>query len=225
MKRETYLCLGYLWGLACGVPPRVPVCSSCREDLPVENFNLRSDRASGCQSYCKRCSRDRGREGQRRLRQDPEYRLAELDRENRRYQRDPDYRGRRIARTRAYHALERGEIRRAPCPCGNPQAEMHHEDYSKPLEVTWLCRACHLLEHNGPDRTAQTGNEAGKALNLEEDRIAALLQRFDQRRAAEAATSSAEPSNDREAPRLQGPGIARASFSDRGSRLIAYSRR
>lgn len=32
--------------------------------------------------------------------------------------------------------------------CGWPQVEMHHEDYDKPLEVTWLCRACHEIRHN-----------------------------------------------------------------------------
>lgn len=24
---------------------------------------------------------------------------------------------------------------------------MHHPDYSKPLEVVWMCRPCHLAEH------------------------------------------------------------------------------
>lgn len=28
------------------------------------------------------------------------------------------------------------------------QLDGHHEDYSKPLEVIWLCRNCHKLEHN-----------------------------------------------------------------------------
>lgn len=29
----------------------------------------------------------------------------------------------------------------------------HHEDYSKPLEVEWLCRACHALRHARPRRS------------------------------------------------------------------------
>ena len=25
----------------------------------------------------------------------------------------------------------------------------HHEDYEKPLDITWLCRSHHALLHNG----------------------------------------------------------------------------
>jgi hypothetical protein len=31
--------------------------------------------------------------------------------------------------------------------CGTGQTEAHHPDYSKPLEVVWLCRPCHGIEH------------------------------------------------------------------------------
>lgn len=42
----------------------------------------------------------------------------------------------------------RGLLLPKPCErCGSAQAEKHHEDYGKPLQVTWLCRACHLAEH------------------------------------------------------------------------------
>lgn len=27
------------------------------------------------------------------------------------------------------------------------KVEAHHKDYTKPLEVKWLCRTCHRLEH------------------------------------------------------------------------------
>ena len=31
--------------------------------------------------------------------------------------------------------------------CGSPNSEMHHKDYSRPIDVVWLCRPCHLNLH------------------------------------------------------------------------------
>jgi hypothetical protein len=37
-----------------------------------------------------------------------------------------------------------GWLKRQPCEvCGDPNSDGHHEDYSKPLAVTWLCRTHH----------------------------------------------------------------------------------
>lgn len=38
-------------------------------------------------------------------------------------------------------------IRPTHCACGNPNPQGHHHDYSKPLDVVWLCHACHAVEH------------------------------------------------------------------------------
>lgn len=46
--------------------------------------------------------------------------------------------------------IKRGKVRRERCFCGEP-AEAHHEDYSKPLDVIWLCRAHHLARHRATD--------------------------------------------------------------------------
>ena len=41
-----------------------------------------------------------------------------------------------------------GKLKPEPCEgCGDPKAQKHHDDYSKPLEVRWLCVNCHILLH------------------------------------------------------------------------------
>jgi len=41
--------------------------------------------------------------------------------------------------------LRRGKIQKRPCfICGNPKSEMHHDDYYKPLNVTWVCKKHHF---------------------------------------------------------------------------------
>jgi len=54
----------------------------------------------------------------------------------------------RIARELARTAIKRGKLLRVPCEvCGNAKVDAHHEDYSKPLDVRWLCRKHHLQHH------------------------------------------------------------------------------
>ncbi len=54
-----------------------------------------------------------------------------------------------IARTAVMHAKKCGELIQRPCvSCSNPNSEAHHEDYSKPLDVIWLCSACHGRQHS-----------------------------------------------------------------------------
>lgn len=46
--------------------------------------------------------------------------------------------------------IRRGKIIPKPCIiCENEHSEAHHEDYSKPLDIIWLCRQCHLDYHKG----------------------------------------------------------------------------
>lgn len=54
------------------------------------------------------------------------------------------------ARWRCRDAIKSGKLVRQPCEkCGEPKTDAHHDDYSKPLEVRWLCRAHHAEHHRG----------------------------------------------------------------------------
>jgi len=43
--------------------------------------------------------------------------------------------------------LRRGKLKKSPCIVCGENAEMHHDNYDKPLEITWLCRKHHLEHH------------------------------------------------------------------------------
>ena len=51
------------------------------------------------------------------------------------------------ARSYANVYKRRGKLLSEACACGSMDVEMHHDDYTKPLQVTWMCRACHLAHH------------------------------------------------------------------------------
>ena len=52
------------------------------------------------------------------------------------------------ARIMVSNAIRDGKLISLPCvKCGENKAHAHHEDYSKPLDVMWLCKKHHLERH------------------------------------------------------------------------------
>ena len=63
------------------------------------------------------------------------------------------------ARSMANEYRKRGHLVPEPCEtCGSEAVEMHHDDYSRPLDVRWMCRGCHLEFHRDVSR-ANTGDD------------------------------------------------------------------
>jgi hypothetical protein len=74
------------------------------------------------------------------------------DRRERAAERLRSYRSRNplknAARAAVNRAVRSGSLARRPCEvCGCDQVDAHHDDYSKPLAVRWLCRIHHLMAH------------------------------------------------------------------------------
>lgn len=45
-------------------------------------------------------------------------------------------------------ALSKGMLNKTPCDCGATKSiHAHHEDYSHPMRVNWMCRSCHMIHH------------------------------------------------------------------------------
>lgn len=99
------------------------VCSKCGK--------LLEETRVGKQAYCTACHAEYMRENRPKHKNLPE-----------------DQRIKANARSYLNVYIRRGIIKKMPCEkCGNPKAEAHHEDYSKPLAVIWLCREHHLEIH------------------------------------------------------------------------------
>jgi len=54
----------------------------------------------------------------------------------------------KIAHNKTRNAIRDGKLKKESCEvCGSKKVEAHHDDYSKPLEVRWLCKKHHMEHH------------------------------------------------------------------------------
>lgn len=95
-------------------------------------------------------------------------------------------RARRILR----YAVQKGEIERQPCEdCGKEKTHGHHVDYSKPLEVKWLCITHHFQWHReNHSKNAKTMFKANTLKNkLTKKQVFAIPKLLEKRSIGEVA--------------------------------------
>jgi hypothetical protein len=136
----------------------VKICRDCMESLPINMFGPERASKDGKKYSCRKCltakqlkrfyAADGGKS--RRLNRRARYRQQVVDgtvrlRKSTRSNVRP-YDAHEQAMRRVKSALRRGDvIKPLKCSCcGSARnLEAHHPDYSKPLEVEWLCSLCH----------------------------------------------------------------------------------
>lgn len=139
-------------------------CSKCGTEKPVEDFLSEKKALDGLKAECGDCLRVRSRNFSRNNRDAIRERNAAAMTEEKRQKRNEDARSkyhsmtdeqriRRKARAKLFYFLSEGRIKKLPCEvCGNQEVEAHHDDYSKPLEVKWLCIKHHGVVHRKYER-------------------------------------------------------------------------
>lgn len=131
-------------------------CTLCRTAKPLSEFYAAPDCRDGLANQCKECVKVRAR--QRRL--DKLEQIRAYDRERSklphrvleraaRFERYKEqHPERRAAHIAVSNATRDGKLRKMDCAfCGSSETVAHHHDYSKPLDVTWLCTPCHQRFH------------------------------------------------------------------------------
>jgi len=111
-------------------------CSRCKQTKPADEFFKCKARPDGLNGICKEC--DKEKERIRRQSHPERYAAMHLKRD----------RVKLAARTLVRSKISQGELKREPCErCGSTNVHAHHDDYSKPLQVRWLCPTHHAEVH------------------------------------------------------------------------------
>ena len=131
-------------------------CISCHKTKPFAEFYSHKKMADGYLNKCKECVKAYSRK--RRFDPDCREKILAYDRA-RGYRQGTEYqKRRRLENPEKYkanymisNALRGGRLLKpevcAHCSTATSRIEAHHPDYSRPLEVVWLCSQCHSQLH------------------------------------------------------------------------------
>ena len=131
-------------------------CFKCKKKKLASEFYRHERMADGLLGKCKECTK----EDVKKNRESHRLKIAEYERQRfklpqrkaaiKRYRKTRRKRHpQKIAAAQAIkNAIRSGRMKMRPCEvCGNQRAQAHHDDYSKPLDVVWLCFKHHRERH------------------------------------------------------------------------------
>ena len=132
-------------------------CFKCGVTKPLSEFYAHPLTSDGLLGKCKECTKadsmanryaniDRVREYDRYRAKLPDRKEKVAEYQRRGREKNP---GKDRARRMLNYHLRAGNITRQPCEvCGSIDGiEAHHDDYSRPLNIRWLCFRHHRMEH------------------------------------------------------------------------------
>lgn len=131
-------------------------CFKCEEIKPLSEFYVHPQMSNGHLGICKKCVKDRqrvrsktqnGKDSEKKRNKKPE-RAKKIAERSKKWREDNPEKA--LAHSRLWHAIQDGKIvRKTKCEeCGSTEKiHAHHEDYSKALDVIWLCVPCHGKRH------------------------------------------------------------------------------
>ena len=114
-----------------------PYCQTCKS--PDALMKISVSKTGRQQHLCRKCETKR----QGRYRNTPNGRIAESEASRRAYKKHKE---KWVTRAKLRYAVKTGMLKKPnKCEVCNKAKKLqgHHEDYSLPLEVIWLCSACH----------------------------------------------------------------------------------
>lgn len=130
-------------------------CFKCLCVKPLDAFYKHSRMGDGRLNKCKECTKaDASRHRQEnleRIRQYDRMRASQPHRMalSRRVQMEwkAAHPERRAAQIALGNAVRDGKVKKQPCWVCGERAVAHHPDYSRPLDVVWLCQPHHQQAH------------------------------------------------------------------------------
>lgn len=133
------------------------ICFKCGFDKPINDFYKHPQMSDGRLNKCKACTKtdvsknylvnvDQYKEYEKKREKDPERKKSKITYQRTTRLNNPE---KYQATTMVNNAIRDGRLFKKPCEvCDNLDVHAHHEDYSKPLEVRWLCKDHHMHEHD-----------------------------------------------------------------------------